>query len=73
MTKQRIEAQVELSREKLNECIEGFVLFNGSNLIEDTIAAAGLENKDIEYILLEGGCTRIPLIKKRLTEAFQDD
>ncbi|MBX9720588.1 MAG: Hsp70 family protein [Candidatus Obscuribacterales bacterium] len=64
-----IEAELELSNSML-ENISAPVLDKCASLAKEVIAGARLEVKNLDRILLVGGPTQMPILRKRLQEIF---
>ena len=62
---------VEIKRSQFEELIAEYI-DETIRLTEKTIRDAELTNDDIDKILLVGGSTRIPLVKKRINELIGD-
>lgn len=60
--------EAELTKTQFEELI-GDIVGTTIDLMLKTMKDAGLENKDIDKILLVGGSTRIPLVQQRIKEA----
>ncbi|MEW5901039.1 MAG: molecular chaperone DnaK [Acidobacteriota bacterium] len=62
--------QKKLTRRRLEE-LTGDLVKKTTPLIEQTLADARLEPEDIQEVLLVGGQTRMPLIRKTIGELFR--
>ena len=71
-TGKEIEAYLELRRERFEEIILPIV-DRTIEMIEAIIDRNGINSNDLKCILLIGGSTYIPLVKRRLKESFNID
>ncbi len=60
-----------LSRQKFEELIRNNLIYTCQK-VEDILRCAGLSRKQVNRVLLVGGCTRIPLVKTMLQDIFGD-
>jgi len=67
---QPLDLELRFSRELLDELTRGLVQ-RTLHLVEQVMADAGVEPKDIDQVMLVGGQTRMPLVQQALTRYFE--
>ena len=64
-----VSVEFDLSRERFNSMIEGYI-GRTIEICQNVFAAAGMDPKDVDDIIMVGGSTRIPLVRERLADFF---
>ncbi|MBL4636006.1 MAG: Hsp70 family protein [Kofleriaceae bacterium] len=64
-----VSVEFELSRERFNSMIEGYI-GRTIEICQNVFAAAGMDPKRVDDIIMVGGSTRIPLVRERLADFF---
>ena len=59
--------RIPLSRKKFNKMIEP-ILKRCINIVQNALDDANLKPKEIDEIVMVGGCTRTPIICKKMEE-----
>lgn len=67
--KQNIDFQLKITRSKFEE-ISGNILNRAIEILHDVVNDLGLAKNDIDDIILIGGCSSIPKIKKLISIYF---
>lgn len=64
-----VSVEFELSRERFNSMIEGYV-GRTIDICRNVFTTAGINPKEVNDIIMVGGSTRIPLVRERLADFF---
>ncbi len=64
-----VSVEFELSRERFNSMIEGYI-GRTIEICQNVFVAANIDPKRVDDIIMVGGSTRIPLVRERLADFF---
>ncbi len=64
-----VSVEFELSRERFNSMIEGYI-GRTIEICQNVFVAANMDPKRVDDIIMVGGSTRIPLVRERLADFF---
>lgn len=64
-----VDLDYRLTREEL-ELLTAPLIERAIGIVDETMRSAGYKKSDIENIILVGGQTRMPLVRRRITEVF---